>query len=327
MIFKITNLGILKQAEIDFRYDLILLCGHNNTGKSYLAYGIYHLLTMNRELMLANPNDFGNIAHQIENSIVIKNPIIINLVDIFRRYFSPNKKEILAGVLKQYVQGLEDFFAAPHQDLFSATSAQIEIFNQEIEEKILLNSFRIDSAYQEISLSISKSAHSPYLNFTFDSVQSRNDTKHLTEYLAEEILAAIFDSIFHLRTYIAPAERSAINIFSRELSLIKNKLFTQMFKSNRSADKMLDLLSSRANRYPKPIADNLSMAEDLVYLSRQTSEFAHLADELEQQILNGKIQISSAGEVKYIPNQAPNQNLAVHLTGSVVKSLSNLVFY
>jgi ABC-type multidrug transport system ATPase subunit len=52
-----------------------------------------------------------------------------------------------------------------------------------------------------------------------------------------------------------------------------------------------------------------------------------LADELEQNILKGKIRISKTGEVNYIPDHAPEQNLGVHLTASLVKSLSNLVFY
>jgi len=329
MIFKIKNLGILEQAEIDFRYDLILLCGHNNTGKSYLAYGIYHFLTMNREYKLPNFRDlenlFNKMAHQLETNTVRKNPIIINLVDIFHTYLSPHKTEIFAHVLKQYVQGLEEFFAAHDQALFSATQAQIEISDQEIVDKILLNSFNIESACQQTSLSISKRQNSPYLNLTFEIEKSQHETERLTECLIEQILATIFNSVFRFRTFIAPAERSAINIFSRELSLIRNKLFTQMFKSN--ADNMLDLLSTRVNRYPKPIGDNLSMAEDLVYLSRQKSEFGDLANELEQHILKGKIQISPAGEVKYIPNQAPSQNLPMHLTGSLVKSLSPLVFY
>ncbi|RKZ52818.1 MAG: hypothetical protein DRR16_31930 [Candidatus Parabeggiatoa sp. nov. 3] len=323
MIFRIKNLGILEQAEIDFRYDLILLCGHNNTGKSYLAYGIYHFLTMNKER--ANLRDLGNlfnkIAVQIETNLVRKNPIVINLVDIFKTYLSPHKKEIFEHVVKHYVQGLADFFAAHDQALFSTTQAQIEMSDQEIENKIRLNAFSLESAEQNRFVSISKLENSPYLNLTFEKYQ----TERLTESLLEDILASLFHSLFHFRTYIAPAERSAINIFSRELSLIRNKLFTQLFKSN--ADNMLDLLNSRVNRYPKPIGDNIEMAEDLVYLSRQKSEFGDLANELEEQILKGKIQISAAGEVNYIPNQAPTQNLAVHLTGSMVKSLSSLVFY
>jgi len=271
---------------------------------------------MNNEQILANFKDSGNlltqIAHQIKTTHVINKPMVINLIEIFHTYLSPYKGEMLANILKQYVQGLGEFFATSHQDLFSKTSVQIEISDTEIEEKIWLDSFL-------------KEANSPYLNITLDFTQ--DETECLAECLVEKILAAFLDIIFHFRAYLAPAERSAINIFSKELSLIKSKLFTGLLKSNRNADKMLDLLSSRVDRYPKPIGDNLEIAEDLVYLSSQTSEFGYLADELEQQILKGKIDISPAGEVKYTPNNAPTQNLEIHLTGSLVKSLSNLVFY
>jgi predicted ATP-dependent endonuclease of OLD family len=128
-------------------------------------------------------------------------------------------------------------------------------------------------------------------------------------------------------TYIAPAERSAINIFSKELSLIKNRLFEGLLKTNGKPNEMLDLLKSRLNRYPRPIRDNLEIAEDLANLSKKRSPFHFLAEELEQHILKGKIRVSPAGEVKYIPDEAQNVNLEVHLTGSLVKSLSNIVFY
>jgi len=179
MIFKTENLGIIKQAEVDLDKDLILLCGHNNTGKSYLAYEIYKFLSQS------------------------------------------------GGV----------------------------------------------------------------------------------------------------RAYIAPAERTAINIFSKELALNKNKLLSGLLKSGENANKMLDSLRNQVDRYPQPIRDNLEIAEDLLFLSRNNSEFGFLADELEQDILKGRIIISPEGEIKYIPNNAPEQSLELSLTASLVKSLANIVFY
>jgi hypothetical protein len=179
MIFKTENLGIIKQAEVDLDKNLILLCGHNNTGKSYLAYEIYKFLRQS------------------------------------------------GGV----------------------------------------------------------------------------------------------------RAYIAPAERTAINIFSKELALNKNKLLSGLLKSGENANKMLDSLRNQVDRYPQPIRDNLEIAEDLLFLSRNNSEFGFLADELEQDILKGKIIISPEGEIKYIPNNAPEQSLELSLTASLVKSLANIVFY
>jgi predicted ATPase len=179
MIFKIENLGLIKQAEVDLDKDLILLCGHNNTGKSYLAYEIYKFLS--------------------------------------------------------------------HKD--------------------------------------------------------------------------------GVRAYIAPAERTAINIFSKELALNKNKLLSGLLKSGENAIPMLDALREQVDRYPQPIQDNLEIAEDLLFLSKKHSEFGFLAEELEQEILKGKMMTSPEGELKYMPNHAPDQSLELSLTASLVKSLANIVFY
>ncbi len=61
------------------------------------------------------------------------------MVDIYRACLSPHKTALFDNILKQYVQGLGDFFAAPHQTAFLATFAAIEIYEQEIEHKILAN--------------------------------------------------------------------------------------------------------------------------------------------------------------------------------------------
>ena len=40
---KLKNIGILKQAEFSLG-DLTLICGENNTGKTYAAYALYGFL-------------------------------------------------------------------------------------------------------------------------------------------------------------------------------------------------------------------------------------------------------------------------------------------
>jgi len=274
MIFKIEKLGLIEKAEIDLNKDLILLCGHNNTGKSYLAYGIYHWLTL---------------KHALTNSAILNKMAIETSQDLLE-FFHTHKKEIFNQLLKQYQQSLGDFFASPHQ--FSATKADLEISDKEIENRILSGD-------------------------TITLPTNQDDAK--------DIFLKLINRIFNFRAYIAPAERTAINIFSKELSITKNKVFDLLLKSN--GNEILDLLRSRVNRYPKPIRDNLEIAEDLAHLSQREGEFGYLAEELEQGILKGKIEISPEGEVKFIPNNAPTQSLALYLTSSLVKSLANLVFY
>jgi recombinational DNA repair ATPase RecF len=54
MIFEVKNLGNLKEARIDLSKKLIVFTGQNNTGKTYLSYAIYGLLSQ------TSPNKFTN---------------------------------------------------------------------------------------------------------------------------------------------------------------------------------------------------------------------------------------------------------------------------
>ena len=163
MIFKVNNLGQLKEAEVDLNKDLILLTGQNNTGKTYLAYAIYGFLE------------------------------------------------------------------------------------------------------------------------------------------CREILNAFDQNVIFF-----PAERTAINSFSKELDFLKNKV----------------------NRYPKPIQDSLKTAEDLLRISKhRQSEYSHLADELEKEILGGTISVSEYGDLRFKPENSEISPLEIHLTGSMIKSLAGISFY
>ena len=50
MRIRLKNLGILKHAEFSLG-DLTIICGENNTGKTYTAYALYGFLRSWRELM------------------------------------------------------------------------------------------------------------------------------------------------------------------------------------------------------------------------------------------------------------------------------------
>jgi predicted ATPase len=89
----------------------------------------------------------------------------------------------------------------------------------------------------------------------------------------------------------------------------------------------LDLIRRRATRYPLHIRDSLEIAEDLNNFKKQTSQFSEFADEIETDILKGKVAISKEGEVQFKPDANKKVTLPIHLSASIVKSLSNLVIY
>jgi len=339
MIFTIENLGVIEKAEVDLSKDLILLCGQNNTGKSFLAYGIYHLLTLNHDyysmmnMELFSPPLIEHIEQKI-NGLQTNPTMTINL----RKFLTQFQLKEIANQLiaKYYLHDLDKFFAFSHNDAFSKTRIALDFSEAKILEQIESASLKKSFYYfygpklTKTNVTLAKYKQSMNLIFKFESVVSSlegSDLENLTRIVLRKLAAILFEMLFHFNAYIAPAERSAINIFSQELSLPKNKSFDNFLKSHKEGREIRDLVRRHVTRYSQPIQDNLEIASQLVTLSKVTSDFSYLADELEQQILKGKIKISETGEVNYIPDNAPEQNLGVHLTASLVKSLSNLVFY
>jgi len=131
-----------------------------------------------------------------------------------------------------------------------------------------------------------------------------------------------------LKNYIIfPTERTAITIFSKELSLKRNYLVDKMleFRDRGGLENPLEWLEKRATRYTLPVSDNLAIAEDSVQLQKTTSKFAFLADDIET-MLGGSLDLSKDGEMQFKPKRS-KEKLGLHLSGSMVKSLSSLVFY
>ena len=50
MRFQFQNLGLLDEAEVALA-DLTLICGENNTGKTYATYAIYGFMRSWRQLL------------------------------------------------------------------------------------------------------------------------------------------------------------------------------------------------------------------------------------------------------------------------------------
>ena len=76
-----------------------------------------------------------------------------------------------------------------------------------------------------------------------------------------------------------------------------------------------------------PIRDGLEIAEDLNNYSKTKTDFFKLAEEIENEILQGKMVINKEGEVQYSSSKAKAKRIPIHLTASIVKTLSSLVFY
>jgi predicted ATPase len=339
MLFKVKNLGVIAEAEVDLSKDLILLTGQNNTGKTYLAYAIYWFLQMDFYSILSDTDTlyFGTTQTEAEMEIkkVFKkkktqllelleknkthNQIEINIVELAKEVILPAKDELL-----KYILNIASSEYVAITDFFNGRNSFEPIIDLGISDEVILDNIATNISKKNLNLD----------GLVHITVEAKNNTEVLTfelmphrlednELFAQEILIVLLHwSFVNFRNvnYCFTAERSAINIFSKELTLLGNKIL-------RSKDKnLINFATERINRYPQPIKDSLDIAENLKDLTKKTSEFAYLAEELEKSILKGNIVVGEFDDLQYKPNGVEN-NLEIHLTSSLVKSLSPIAFY
>lgn len=336
MLFKVKNLGVIAEAEVDLSKDLILLTGQNNTGKTYLAYAVYWFLQLDFNSILSDIDTLYDELGQSKEGLKIRSilqkkttqiakileeqkdneSIKINIVEVAKEIILPIKMELLKIIFNvassEYI-AIMDFF----------NSSKIT----PILELNLLDNLILENIYNNIR-------KNNFNSLTHITVETKNNSEVLTfelmphrlednELFVQEILIILLHlsfGNFRSANYCFTAERSAINIFSKELTLLGNKIL-------RSKDKnLINFATERINRYPQPIKDSLDIAENLKDLTKKTSDFAYLAVELETSILKGTIVVGEFDDLQYKPNGVEN-NLEIHLTSSLVKSLSPIAFY
>ena len=114
MKIRIKNLGILKQAEFSLG-DLTIICGENNTGKTYMAYALYDFLRSWHEFIPVPVSDAQ-----------IQNLIADGVLNIGLKQYVKKADQMLAAACRKYKDKLDAVFAAP-EGRFDNSEFQIQV--------------------------------------------------------------------------------------------------------------------------------------------------------------------------------------------------------
>ena len=299
MNIEINGLGVVKNAKIDLAKKLIVFTGLNSTGKTYVSYLIYALTS--RQRLIPAPLADEDMAALLDAKS-LRYSIEENKICSYRR-------ELVASV----TSNLHEIFGISKEQsatLFKSFSVAFQSSD---------NDFKITGVKDADSMDV-------MLTIDYEGTLSQRSLDVIRYAVLPNIHASL--ALHPIpRSVIFPVERNSIYTFSKELSLKRTLLVDEMQNLNTKTFDPVDFFNKRSTRYPQPIRDGLEVAEDLTNLKKQNSPFLDFATELEEELLQGKVSVSSDGEVQFASDKAKSKKLPIHLTASIVKTLSSLVFY
>ena len=328
MTIRLKNLGILKHAEFS-PGDLTIICGENNTGKTYVTYALYGFLRSWRELM-----DFSIGDAQIQR-LLTEGVLTIDLSQYVK-----TANQMLAEACKKYNHQLDEVFAAT-EGRFRNSEFYIEVEIPDI----------LNMKYEREMMSTHSDNWEPDGEWHFSCIKRKGTEEVIFTLLAKnkrlrkEILYHTANRFIHNRIsdiifcesppfpilpfpFITSTERTGVAIFRRELNFARNRLLDEMAQANKVADSR-DLLSKGYQNYPSPIEANVEFTGQLEYVAKRKSFITkEHPDVLEAfvDIVGGDYSITQNDQLYYIP-RGTGIRLTMDQSSSAVRSLLDMGFY
>jgi predicted ATP-dependent endonuclease of OLD family len=319
MKIQVKNLGNLAEAELLLDKELFILAGSNNAGKSYLAYLIYGLLKIKE-------NKPANSLYQNYKKTFYK---YFDKENILKRYVT--KKGLRVHRFALFKHHYSTFVKARNQVFYDS---MIEVFaSTELRPTInvsgtyppdsLVNKLEVDETIQIHDIHYRRRIHNDWFELSSED--------HNESYL-ELIKSQLYDFLLSSNTfnlYFFPAERSAFHLLSEEVFkkfVLEKEEQSSNHQTIKKVVKYLQRKKPTIPRYPLAIRDYFSFIFHFTMTTHQPSEYAYLADDIEEQLMQGQVLITGENELQFQP-QASNCLLPLYLSSSLVKSLSGLVIY
>lgn len=314
MLVSIKNVGVVKEATLDLSKKLIIFCGPNNTGKTYISYIV-------------------NALFLFTTSYALRDDVIIEKseepTDLVFRYL----------ISKSYVQGsyraqttdvvknLDSIFGLSTKQRYNLfQNAQVEFLGDEELFWLYVKKRELDiwTKYADCDVHIIKKADKLNVWVEVKNVGDKGGQRLFTgAYPITDFVASIVIHYPLCDATMFPVERNSIFTFSKELSINRNLLIDEI-QNGVSRFSPAQMVRKRSTRYPRAIREMLAIAEDAAVLKKKKGKYFEFAEEFESEFLHGKIDVVKEGEVQFI---CRGKSLPIHLSASIVKTLSSLTFY
>lgn len=318
MKIRVKNLGVLRKAEFEMG-DFTIICGDNNTGKTYATYALYGFLWGWEHILRVN------VSSKKMDELLKTGIIRIDVVD-----YAKNINSILKKGLEKYCKVLPMVFDS--KKVYFANS----IFEVEIQQETV--TAVIDKPFERkrrttqktgvLSLTKNKKERDIVISLLVDTKNvEAPPIRVIEDTISEAIIEILFDSIFP-RTFIASAERTGAAIFRRELDLARNRLLEELSKKNRQTN-MFELLRKSYQDYALPVKNNVDFIRGLESISKRDSFLLEKHPDILNSfadIIGGEYIVGSNDTIYFKP-QKKSVKLKMGESSSAVRSLLDIGFY
>jgi len=316
MKISIKNLGAIKQAEFTLG-ELTIICGENNTGKTYATHATYGFLDYIR-----SNADFP-VGKELIDKLFVEGSSSISLQPYYDQL-----QEHLDAASARYSKIMYRVFAG-NENRFDDSELKFELESKAPFAPANVN-IKYGSAEKSfLQIVTTETGSDLEVSLIVEKDSADLPPRHFIEnMIGEGIATAILGNLVP-KPFLASAERTGAAIFQRELDFTKNRL-VEMLGDKSSKLHPIQFLSKFSGEYPIAVRKNVDFIRSLPDLANRESFI--LKDHPDifqsfQDIIGGEYTVSKDGEIQFIPNANKRVKLALVESSSAVRSLLDIGFY
>lgn len=319
MKFNFEKIGFIDSGEVNIN-DLTVICGRNNTGKTYISHSIYGLLRKCNSLRV-------EVATKEHIDTLFKEGECI--IDI------PDVCELLKDVSKEFSKrSLKDIFNS-EEETFKNTKVSLTLDDS--------NNALFDEFYAEAIIKLGEDTETELRlitkederQITINLINPEVSKGFVKFALQRELIRFILKPLIP-NTFVITSERTGAAMFYKDLDSQAHSLLDQIreLKDSKRLNP-IELLDRMRSRYSFPIRSNIDSMRYAQDTTKNKSEFSDKKEKYDplfkklRQLVGGSYKTLEKG-IYYLPIKKRNREkveIPMHISSSATKSLYLLDLY
>lgn len=314
-MIKITfeNLGAIEFGEIELA-ELTVICGENNTGKTYVTYLVYCLLKTWKQLV---DIDLEGVFDELLRNGVVKVDLQNKVADVW--------PELCSQTLNKFQEQFPEMLASK-SELLSKLKLCVEApLGEQWKARDFKNELR--SSTGNLLVTITKPTNSSEVELAAPKAEDLTPHLALGNFIEERLIDLILDEVIP-NIFIASTERTGATIFRKQLNLATNNLVNLLSQVHQEGvgsitpRQLIETIYGR-REYALPVKHNVDFINQLPNTSSEDGELFKSAPELLKSfetIVGGTYATNKEG-VTYFQPKGSKLKLGLGEVSSSVRSL------